>query len=447
MRIVLSRPFSLYGLLDRLEVDPNGLPDMQIKAISTDTRELLPGDLFFALRGKSSNGEEHIPTASKQGALTLGSYGSGADIPTVSGEYALLKCAEYYVESLPDLKRTVTITGSVGKTSTKEYLARLLSSEFKVHSTIKNYNNRIGVPLTVLSAPIDTEMLILEIGMSNAGEIAEIVKYIRSDISAITSIGTAHIGNFGSRKAIALAKSEIQNECRGVTLVPYDEPLLFKLKHKMTYGYNTDIADFSLYGNASDGYTLKTLDKLIKGLTIDESAPFKLKNIALASALAISAGASPDGLKNGLCSIQDADPRHRIVKCRGFDILDDTYNSSREAVIADLEYIGGLGYRNVSAFLGDILELGTAAEEIHTEIGERAARSSLSHLYLFGQYANTVKRAAIEAGFPPERIIIIDDLQRAVEAISKNSLENELVLFKASHKLGFSALVQEAMRI
>ena len=221
--------------------------DLPITRIVTDSKDVKRGDLFLALKGERTDGELYADEAIAKGAVALSRHIGDGRITVADVKDALLRLGGAYRLRLPNLRSVIAVTGSVGKTTTKEFLAAVLAKKYRVFATEKNHNNKIGVPMTVLAAPSDTEILILETGMNHRGEIAPLSDAVRPDMALITNIGTAHIGNLGSREMIAEAKKEILVGMRGgPVLVPAEEPLLATLPHRVTVSSADPDADFFL---------------------------------------------------------------------------------------------------------------------------------------------------------------------------------------------------------
>ena len=227
MRIRLDLAINLCFVKDAL-AKPTSECDRKIiiTHICTDTRELCYGDLFFALAGEKYDGECFLKDAKALGAICVGRNPEYSDVAVSDTKAALQSLAAAYLDALMP-KEVVAITGSCGKTTTKNLVYDILKSKFKVHATRGHLNNEYGVPLTVLSMPKDTEILVLECGMNHKGELLSISECIRPTLSVITNIGSAHIGNFGSREKIAEAKKEILEYARNpLCLIPNNEQLL-----------------------------------------------------------------------------------------------------------------------------------------------------------------------------------------------------------------------------
>ena len=223
MRIILSVPLTLSEIAENALSTHIFKGNVTVNAIVTNSKKASPGDLYIPLMGEKHNGEDYTEEARSRGAYILSSRDCNADIKTDDTTLSLLKIASYYKSKLRSLKKIIAITGSVGKTTTKNVLAKMVGAKYITHATKENFNNYIGLSYTLLSAPIDTEIIIAEIGMNHLGEISLMSKILNPDISVITNIGTSHIGNLGSRDMIAKAKLEITDGMKIINLVvPYE---------------------------------------------------------------------------------------------------------------------------------------------------------------------------------------------------------------------------------
>ncbi len=448
MRIELTAPFSFKDLLKFLNMplknDSNN--DITISAISTDSRIIKSGDLFFPLKGENYDGEDYVSDAISRKATVFSSKHTKGTVCVNNVSQALLDTASFYLSKLAKLQKTVAITGSVGKSTTKEFTNKILSSKFRTHATYGNYNNHIGVPHTALSAPRDTEILITELGMNHLGEISSLSKCIHPDIAAITNIGTSHIGNLQNRENIALAKSEIADGMsQGHILVPYDEPLLNKIKNRITFGYNTHKADFNLIKSLSADNSYSLLSELgnINDIIINTGAEHILVNMLIAIALAKLIGMEDEDIKYAVSQINCKNLCQRFIKLKNYTIFDDSYNASKESIEADLKFLKSNGYHPIGAFIGDVLELGDMEKEIHRQIGELISKYKIDSLYLYGSCSSFIAEGALSSGFSPSRIFIntdVCDAENSIKQIEENHLPNETILFKASHKLRFDKI-------
>ena len=443
MRVKLDIPFKVADVcrIVGADIPPNATHNTLINFISTDSRECSPGDLFIALEGNGDSGERYVSEVVEKGCLAL-SVSSGTQIIHVNDTaLALLEISKAYKMTISP-GHTVAVTGSVGKSTTVEFISTIIRQKYKVHSTIGNFNNHIGVPLTLLTMPKDTEILITELGMNHKGEISLLSSTVNPDIAVITSIGTSHIGNLGSRKEIAKAKLEILD---GMTsknlLLPISEDLLSGIESAIYVGRNSSLSTYSL-SNAENGYTFTSPSRRINGIRFFDSREHLLHNLTFAISVADMLGLSEKEISDGIGAITEANLRQRFIELKDFTIFDDSYNASLESISADLNYITSLG-RPCGAFIGDVLELGDDTEKIHEMIGFAAAKSGVDRLYLHGRYAKYIARGAIMSGMSNKSIFIntdTEDTLTSIEHIKNNHTPGEIILFKASHRLRFDKI-------
>ena len=436
MRIELSIPLTLSEIAYACHGALIGC-DTTVSHITTDSRECEAGDLFFALRGESHDGGAYAEDVIARGASVISSRRSNAQIVCDDASSALLALASYYKRRLPVLKHTVAITGSVGKSTTKEITAGLLSNKYKTHKTKNNHNNSIGMSLSILSAPRETEALVLEMGMNHSGEISALTKAAEPDVAVITNIGTAHIGNLGTRENIARAKLEICDSNPKHIIIPYDEPLL-QGRGTLTFSRESPSADVALIERSENGQIYEHVAHL---RSASQNLVFKTdaRHIAHCAAAALSAAMC--------CGIDMCDMRgfsyyfnqntwQNIKQISHISIIEDYYNASYESFISGFEYSTSLKiYSKRSALIGDILELGDSAEEIHRMVGFSAASFGYSKIFAFGKFSEYVKSGAVEAGFCADNIFVNSDLsapQITAEQIIRHADDGELIYAKAS---------------
>lgn len=437
MRAELDIPISLDELCDILSANPSGSEYEYIRAICTDTREAAKGDLFIALCGNGGSGESYVNDALRIGCTVISSTEANGIIHVTDTSEALLKIAELYISKLKP-KHTVAVTGSVGKSTTVKFLKRILSEKFNVHSPNGNFNNHIGVPFTVFSAPCDAEVLVLELGMNHAGEISRLSRCVHPNLGIITGIGTAHVGNLGSRQGIARAKLEILDGMdSGMLILPRGEPLLQGVEGAIYVSDDPSLSEYS-FCEITDGlYELISPLGKISGIEFFDRRAHLIHDLALAAVCAQIVGLTNDGIINGIRAISECDLRQRFIELKDYTVFDDSYNASLESIIADIRYITSMK-RPTGALLGDVLELGDLSEAIHERIGYESARLGIKHLYLFGEYATYTARGALSAGMARECIFINTDLlspEISTSQIKDNHDSGEIILFKASHKL------------
>lgn len=413
--------------------------DDTISCICTDSREVSQGDLFIAIRGERIDGNLFASEAHARGGYVIGT--NGADITVYDAQTPILKLVNLYKCKLPCLLHTVAITGSVGKTTTKELVRCILSAKYNVHSTYENFNNHIGLLHTVLSAKKDTEVLVVELGMNHSGEISRLSRALVPDIALITNIGTAHIGNLGSREAIATAKLEVSDGMNsGTLIVPRDESLL-NPDTRCTVSFNSYGGDFALFiGDTNERKTV--FDFVGRNLTLEsESVALKGPHLMRALGFALSVAdileLHADDVRLALKSVNESSLRQKRFTMGKYDIYDDTYSSSPEAAIAVMEALTQQYPGKISAVLGDMLELGERSIDLHRMVGRSAVEHNICKLYLFGDFAMATAEGALAAGMPSNRIFINDNasnLEYTAEQI-RCSYDDEVLIVKASHAL------------
>lgn len=448
MRCELSVPLSIdeiiaYTNAKNLGVDSN----RTIEAICMDTRELFEGDLFVALNSERDSGENYIEVAIANGVPSLSTSGRNGTIYVKDTVDALLCLAKGYISKLTSLRHVIALTGSVGKTTTKNLLHHIFKGSFVTHSTKGNLNNLIGVPLTVLSAPSDTEILICECGMNSRGEISRLSKCLTPSLSIITSIGTAHIGMLGSREEILKAKCEIADGMtEGYLLHP----------HSVTvdnYPNTVSVSDKDVCADLYFEIIRQDKDGTVfcyhgKNIGID-SCLFPLPGAHTFNCLtyAISAadllGVSARHIKSAIRNIPKDTLRFKEYSFNGLTVIDDSYNASYESLVGALEMLRVRGDK-FDVVVGDILELGNYSEDIHRKIGLAIAKYGSERLFCVGQYADFVSNGALIGGMSKDNILVhydTDNLDGLAKDIIRLHTKDSLLLIKASHKIGLGRLL------
>ena len=412
-----------------------------IRSIVTNSKEAMPNDLFIALLGYKENGEDYIAEAKERGAYIMSKQSDISDILVSDTYMALLDIISYYKPKLTNLKSTVAITGSVGKTTTKNIAKKMLSTIYKVHATKENYNNFLGLFHTVLTAPKDTEVLIAELGMNHLGEISLLSGALKPDIAIITNIGSSHIGNLGSRSMIARAKLEIID---GMThprlIVPYEEVLLERISNRHTISLINTHADCFIEERHVDAshsvVDIYTQNGVLYSQKISIPGRHILYAVAFVTELMLLLNTKTEKIEEALETLDETCVRGKIFEIYDFTVYDDTYSSSPEAVFADFELLSLYKDKKKSCVLGDMLELGAHTEEMHRKIGLAAAKHGFEKIYAFGVYSPFIAEGAVSGGIDNGRIFINTDItcpEYTANQILDNHTANELILFKASH--------------
>ena len=445
MRVKLDIPINLYDLAanTNMRLSRPELYNRTIYFITTDTRDCEKGDLFIPIKTTEYNTERYVSDALQKGCITVSSENPKAHLITDYTD-ALLKIARYYKSQMKSLARTLAITGSLGKTTTKNFARKIIATSLSTHATYENQNNHIGLPFTVFSAKKNTEALILELGMNHRGEISSLSKTISPDVSIITSISESHIGNLGSRDEIKKAKLEITDGmCDGCLLVPYEESFPSLQVRTNTVSTNSLNADFSLI-NAGRCYKFFSKLGSIDNITPSFSGTHNISNLAFAISAAQICEIDNNSIISGINMITDADLRQRFIQMSDFTILDDCYNASYDSIKADVEYMHTITSGPKGVMLGDILELGEHSERIHRSIGKMISESDVLHLYCYGTYAEFIAQGALDGGFNPDNLYVnnnVDNPLASIEHIKLSHLKDELILFKASRKMRLDKII------
>lgn len=436
------------GVLDVETAGP--LPgDLTAAGYAIDTRLLRTGDLFFALKGQTRDGSDFVRDACEKGAVgavverTLeGLPSSFAQLVVPSPLEALQRLAAH-VRASTDIP-VVAVTGSNGKTTTKEMIAFLLGVRMRVRKSPGNFNNHIGLPLAILGLDQSDRALVVEIGSSHRGEIAGLARIARPQIGVITNVGRAHIGLFGSLEAVAAEKTDLARclEPGGeVVLNADDEVLMAAVKANTvatrTFGIASQ-ADFRATNvGVSEGvgstFTLA-------GTRVTLRAP-GLHNVYNALAAIATAGAFGLSVKDAAEAIRLYEPmRMRTHVVGNMTIIDDAYNSNPDSAAAAIDVLAGMrGSRRV-LIMGDMLELGECAEALHREVGLRVARSGVEILISIGDLARWIAEEARAAGMAEGAVVDFKSKAEAMASLLGIIRGDDVVLVKASRAAGLDQI-------
>jgi len=434
-----------------------GRENVTVHKISTDTRTLERGSMFIALRGERTDGHKYINNAFEKGASVVVCETpvvppDGCTVITVKDTIKALKdMAKKYMESfhIP----VIGITGSVGKTTTKEMIAQILSTEYNVHKTMGNFNNHIGLPLSVLELTHEHTTAVFEIGMSGLGEIEYLSDIIRPDIGVITNIGISHIEKLGTRQNILRAKLEITKGMKknGKLILNGDDELLSGLKGLLPipmifYGINEtcELNAFDIHSFGEDGVRF-TVNLRNEDVDIALPAPgiHNVSNALAAIACGLELNVSNENIKKGLANYSQEKMRLNIVKFNGIKVINDSYNSAPASAEASLSVLREVaGDRRSIAVLGDMLELGDYAREAHRQIGATVVREHINNLVAVGDLAKDFVQGALEAGMDEENTRYFKESGEAASFL-KNFLEpGDVVLFKGSRGMRLDSLIE-----
>lgn len=425
--------------------------------VSTDTRTLEKGSLFVAIRGENFDGHKFIGEAFKKGAAIVISE---EEYPVNEGSAVII--VEDTVKALGELAKNyiktfditvIGITGSVGKTTTKEMIAQVLSTQYNVHKTMGNFNNHIGLPLSVLNLDRQHSVAVFEMGMSAMGEIDYLSRIIQPDIGVITNIGISHIEKLGSRQNILRAKLEIINGMKenGVLILNGDDELLSGLEGLLPmpvvfYGIN-DNCNVQGYGIESMGEKGVRFTVDIRNRNVDIFLPVpgihNVSDALAAIACAVELGITDENIQKGLIRYSSEKMRLNIVDYGNVKVINDAYNAAPSSVIAALSVLRDVaGSRRSIAVLGDMLELGEYSGEAHRNVGERVAHEKIDYLVAVGELARDYASGAVEAGMDKNRVIYIPDSESAVKSLKQLIEPHDVVLFKGSRGMHLDKLME-----
>ncbi len=425
--------------------------DAQITCVSTDTRNLPKGCLFVALRGAKFDGHDFVAQAIEAGAVAAVTDMQIGDLPCIVVEntgQALLDIGSFYRE-LFDIP-LVGVTGSVGKTTTKEMIACVLSEKFNTLKTAENFNNEIGMPKTLFGLTKEHGAAVIEMGMNHFGEISRMSRSAKPTMAVITNIGYSHIEHLGSQEGILRAKLEMLEGMApdAPLFVSADDPMLRDLRRKLerlvlTYSvhpaigvdvYATDIKE-------DDGVTTFTInwncDESILAV-LPTVGIHNVKNALAAFLVGYTAGMMPQEIVCGLAKYAPTGNRQNIFVKNGQTVIADCYNASPDSMRAGLGVLGNYPCEGRKiAVLGDMLELGEHSGALHAMVGEMAKNAGIDMLFCYGAAARGIAENAGEgiAAFCTE------DAQELTEALRRTLREGDCVLFKASHGMHLENII------
>lgn len=347
----------------------------------------------------------------------------------------------------------VAITGSVGKTSTKDMVASVISQKYKVLKTQGNYNNEIGLPLTVLNLK-DEEIMVLEMGMNSFGEISILTKIAKPDIAVITNIGTAHIGMLGSRENILKAKLEILEELnpKGTVIVNYDNDLLHDWYEKqkanyqiLTYGLQE--GSIILGKNAIFEENGSKCQAIIDNETYHVSIPVGgehfISNSLCALAVAKALEIPIEKALKGIEKFELTKKRMEMKKSKnGATIVNDCYNANYDSMKAAIDYVGKLPNKRKIAVLGDMLELGEYSKELHEKVGAEVVKNKIDLLICVGEEVKYLIEQAKKEGMKSNDIFLCKNNEEAINILKKELKAEDVVLLKASNSLNFTQICE-----
>ncbi len=437
----------------------NGKENISINGVSTDSREVFEGNLFVPLKGEQYDGHNFVTKAKEAGAVaTL--WQDDLALPNVNIPIilvldtliALQDLALYYRKKINPI--VIGVTGSNGKTTTKDIISSTLINKYKVHKTKGNLNNHIGVPLTLLTMPENTEVAVIEMGMSNIGEIEKLSTISLPDYAVITNVGESHIEYLVTRDNIAKAKLEILKGLKGdgFAILPGDE-LLIRSKISKIDGIENII--WVGQKDTNDVYPLKVNLNNLDGVVFTDSnneeysVPLlgihNVVNALMAIQVAKKLGVNKQDIQQGLTNIELTGMRlEKLYAKNGCLVLNDTYNASPTSMKASLELFASLNqFKHKAVVLGDMLELGVKSEKYHEEIGRVCANINLDYLIVTGELGKSIIKGAKDSGINDEKVKYFEDINQISEFILEHVSPEAVILVKSSRGIKLERVIDQ----
>ena len=421
--------------------------DILISSVSTDTRTITDGALFVALKGENFDGHKFISVAVENGAVCC-VVNKGTDnpknLPIIEVEdtaVALRDLAEYYRKKF-DVS-VVGITGSVGKTSTKDMIASVLEQSAKTHRTKGNFNNEIGVPLTVYDLMKDDEFMVIEMGMSNFGEISKLTQIAKPGTAVITNIGISHIEHLGSREGIRKAKLEILEglQIDGTVILNGDDDMLWGIGEEIEfetlyYGIRNKNCDMIAYDirNYSDSseFTCKIEGEECKFL-INVPGEHHIYNALAAILIGLKYNVSIEDISAGIRNFSPTGLRQTVIELPNYTVIRDCYNASPDSMKSGLNVLAlHENCKRRVACLADMLELGDVSEEAHLAVGKIAVDTGVDVLITVGKEASHIAEGARKNGMNSKNIYEFENNTELKNSLKEILCKDDVILVKGS---------------
>ena len=431
------------------KIDPK-YNDVTFFGANNDSRKLKSGELFVALKG-ARDGHDFIPAALDKGAAAVLCTHCDGDYPAIVVPDTRIALGDIARQERIRLNmKVVGITGSVGKSTTKEMVAAVLGSTYRVSKTPVNHNNDIGMPMAILAMPEDTQVAVLEMGMNHFGEIAYLSAIAKPDVAVIVNIGTMHIEHLGSMEGILQAKLEILEGMRdgGEVVLNGDDPLLWNL-HKtlksITYFgiQNTEALITGTDVRETEGKLLFTA--VCDGYGISVELPLEgqhyVSDALAAITVGVKLGVDADKIRQSLANFHGMSGRQEIFQAGQYTVIKDCYNAGPESMAAALAVLAGKPGRRV-AVLGDMLELGVCTQAEHYKIGRIAAECA-DVVLAYGPNSSRVVSGAITGGMSDSLVGAYEDRDKLVSALKRLAKPGDVLLFKGSHGMHMDVVLEQ----
>ena len=423
--------------------------DVEFLGANNDSRKIAKGQLFVALQG-ARDGHDFVDKAMENGAAAVLCTKSVGDIPSIIVEDSRIALGQIAKAERQRLgMKVVGVTGSVGKSTTKEMIACVLESTYKVAKTPANHNNDIGMPMAVLSIPEGTEVAVLEMGMNHFREIAYLTDISRPDVGVIINIGTMHIEHLGSQQGILKAKLEITEgmNADGKLLLNGDDALLWGAKDKIcvpvsTFGWKNSQCD--VYAtNIHLGETV-TFDTDFGPICLPLEGEHCVSDALAAVAVGLEMGVSKEKIRESLGAFRNLAGRQEILKIKDCTVIKDCYNAGPESMAAALRVLATKPARRI-AVLGDMLELGINAQAEHYRVGRIAAECA-DVVLAYGPNASRVVSGCITGGMADTVAMAFDDREKLAAILLRVTRPGDTLLFKGSHGMHMELVLEMFMK-
>ena len=422
----------------------------EVTGIVTDSRKILPGNLFVPLKGEKTDGHNYIPQVLAAGALASLSE---MDLAGNPGNYILVESALEAMQKIAAFYRNhlglkvVGITGSVGKTSTKEMIASVLKERYKVHKTAGNFNNHIGLPLTIFGLKKEHEVGVLEMGISDFGEMHTLASMANPDICVITNIGLCHLENLKTRDGILKAKTECFYHMRenGTVILNGLDDKLNTIKEvngaaPVFYGregdnaYATNVTDLGLLGICIKLH----LNGEVREVSIPIPGEHNIYNALAAACVGHALGMDIKEICRGIENVETIGGRSNLIHVKGMTLIDDCYNANPVSMKASIDVLSKAEGRKI-AVLGDMGELGTEEKELHAQVGAYLSKKNIDHLFCAGELSREIAREARKN--PMCTVAHFTSKEELIPALLQEVKEGDTILIKASHFMEYPEIV------
>jgi len=449
---------TLKEIANWLNIECPGYSETIVTGVSIDTRTISKGDLFIPFRGEAVNGHKYVEQAFEKGAAATlwlkDEPNPPKDKPVLlveDAEVALQQMARAYRQK--HQAKFIGVTGSNGKTSTKDILASMLTPFYKVQKTIGNFNNQLGLPITLLNLEEDTEIAVLEMGMSGFGEIEFLTKLAKPHFAVITNIGEAHMQDLGSREGIAKAKFEIIQglNAEGFLFYDGDEPLLQNLVKEQTqlnskaFGFQSsnDLVATSIE-TTEKGSHFKVTGELNGEFSIPVLGKHQVKNSLIALLIGKMLGLTEAQIQQGLSKVSLTDMRMQLVPTKnGILFINDAYNAAPTSMEAAIQFVQSTSLRDDKwLVLGDMLELGDDEKPFHEQIANVIDVNEISRVCLYGPRMKWLYNQ-LQQNFSNDKLIYSENsYEKIIQYINEYANEKTLILLKGSRGMKLETILK-----